>query len=85
MLITPFKIQVCRGRQLRILFQYRRMGHPGVEPNIEDVVFLLKTGTATIRTDRSRRKQLCGFPLKPDVRTMLPEQFRNMIHGWTIR
>ena len=62
MLVRPLKIHVRRIREIRAPFQYRVVGHAGIEPNIEYVGDLLVL-------IRFRAEQISIIELEPDIDT----------------
>ena len=62
--------------------QHGGVADPRIEPDVEDVGFLLESAVSAVGADRPGRQQLSGLPLKPNVGTVLPDERHNMIqHG----
>jgi hypothetical protein len=72
-LIASLEVELRRRPQLRPSFEHGRVAHTGIEPYVEDVLFLAKLGRAAFRAAQSVRHQLAGRPIEPGVRAFALE------------
>ncbi len=73
-LIAPLQIEIGRACQLGTLLQHRRKAHPGVEPDIEDILFLDQfagsAGATGLRADKIGER-----PGEPGIGPLAAENF----------
>ena len=61
MLVAAFEIEIGRRAQFRPLLADRGMADPGIEPDIEDILFLdeiARAAVAAVRASGSRKSSI---------------------------
>ncbi len=77
-LITPLQVKVCRCPQIGALFKHGRVGNTRIEPDVQDVHFLLELPATAFDTSGPRGQQILRIPLEPAIRALLFEESRHM-------
>ncbi len=80
-LITALQIKVGRPAELLTGFENRRVAHPGVEPDIEDVGLLSEVSASAGRAGSPRREEVGGRLFQPDVGAVFGEEVVDVLHN----
>ena len=84
-LVAAFQVHVGGPRQFGIVPEHGEMARPGVEPDVEDVVFFAELRRRRILRSRAGRHQFGGGALVPDVGGVLGEELDDAVEDLAIR
>src|SRR5207247_1640110 len=79
MLVGALEIQIGRPGELRAHRQHSLVARSRIEPDIQNVHFLLEATTAAAGTRQTRRDEFFGRPLVPRVRAAGLEHFCGLL------
>ena len=79
-LVASLQIHIGRARQPFPFFEDGRMAHPGIKPDIQDIMVLCKFGRTAFAACCTLGHQILCLFFKPDIRGMFTEQGVDLIH-----